>query len=173
MRFFSLAVFVCSLWTASAVRDYNFEIHIVNENAANTVCTNAELDDLSKQVIPTILSVLADPKYDLKPTQASDWKNYGSQPVPNKRKERELCTALCTSYCATNPHLCDAWCPLGCRRMLRSQRELTEAEVLEIKSNTEGSMRGLLNQFVNTSPYSKDCTKALTGATIGSTMEIR
>jgi len=179
--FFSLALlFFCSLLTsASAARDYSFELHIVNENAANNVCTDAEFDDLSNRAIPTISSVLADPKYDLKPTKASDWVSNGSNPKPNNRKERELCISSCQDrYCKSRnggtPYLCQIYCP-GCSwlgRMLHSQRELSDIEVVEIKTNIDGAMRGLLNKFINTSPYSKDCTKALIGATIGSTLEI-
>ncbi len=180
MHFFSRALlFFCYLWAASAAREYDFELHMVNENAANNVCTDAEFDDLSSRAIPTILSVLADPKYDLKPIKESNWKRNGSQPTSNNnnRKERQLGCSTCR-YCSSrtggNPYLCQAYCS-GCPwlgRMLSSQRELSDAEVLEIKASTEGALRGLLNKFINTSPYSKDCTKALMEATIGSTLQI-
>jgi len=168
---------VCSLFcgAAFAARDYSFELHIVNENAVSNVCTDAESQDLSSRMIPTILSVLADPKYDLKPTQESDWKTYGSKPALN-RKERDLqsgCT--CNGYsCANFPYYCQTTCSGKCSRLLlrSSQRGLSDIEVLEIRSNTEGAMRGLLNKFANTSPYSKDCTKAIMGATIGSSLII-
>jgi len=70
--------------------------------------------------------------------------------------------ALCLGYCK-------GW---TFTRLLHSQRELSDIEVLEIRSNTEGAMRGLLNKFANKSPYSKDRTKALIRATIGSALEI-
>jgi len=171
MRFiFSLALSVCSLLTASAIRDYNFEIHLVNQDAPKGTCTAVELDDFSNRFLPVLLSVLADPKYNLKATKESDW----GKSIPANRKERDLMTC---SYCTGplfggDPYTCiNYWHCIG-RRMLRSQRELTEAEVLEIKTVTEGAMRGLVNKFANTSPYSADCTKALMGGTIGSTLAI-
>jgi len=167
--FFSLALFICSLSTASAARDFIFQIIVGNENVASNVCTSVELEDLSSRMIPTILSVMADPKYDLKPTKESDWKISKSQSAPNNnRKERELVVCPCG---VNGAYICSGY-GYTCRRRLRSGRELSDIEVLEIKSNTEGAMRGLLNKFANTSPYSKDCTKALIGATIGSTLEI-
>jgi len=175
--FFSLAVFVCSLLTtAFAVpREYGFGLSIANENTATIVCTDAELDDLANRVIPTILSVMADPKYDLKPTKESDWKIYKAQSAPINRKDRELQMSVAEQcdYCRrTGAYYLCIGLPCGFRRLLRSQRELSDIEVLEIRSNTEGAMRGLLNKFVNTSPYSKDCTKALIGATIKSSITI-
>jgi len=171
-------MFVCSLVTASAVRDYSFQLSIANENAATNVCTDAESQDLENRVLPTILSVMANPKYDLKPTRESDWKRSKSHPAPN-RKERELQYCSSCRYChisqGGNQYLCDNFCrgcPLVNQRLLRSQRELAAAKVSEIKSNTEGAIRGLLNKFANASPYWADCTNALIEATIGSTMDI-
>jgi len=172
MPFFSLAVFLCSLLTtANAICDYNFELHIVNENAANTVCTDAEYDDLSNRALPTILAVLADPKYDLKPTKESDWKISTSKRALNRKEWQLLCSPACCAYCS-DPILRVRYCS-GCScRMLRSERELSDIEVLEIRSNTEGAIRGLLNKFANVSPYSANCINAVIGATIGSTLSI-
>jgi len=160
MRFFSLAsslLFFCSLLTTtSAVRDYKFQLLIKNDNAPTNVCTDAESQDLSSQALSAILSVMAIPKYDLKPTTNADWTINKSQAVAI-RKDRELQSCPCGG---SNYYICVqyGWCD---RRMLRSERELTEAEVLEIKTVAEGAIRGLLNNMVATSStYSATCINA-------------
>jgi len=184
---------VVMIRTASAVRDYSFQIVIVNQNAPKSVCTDAEYDDLYERYIPTVIAVLADPKYDLKATSASEWRNSHSvvdvaaadagndsgNSDGSNRKERELQSQSCADYCRQYPYHCSSGY-YNCikrrqQRMLRSsssERELTEADVIEIKTVTEGAMRGLLKKFANTSPYSTDCTKALLGATVSASVTL-
>jgi len=175
MRIQSIALFVCcSLLTAavSAIRDYNFEIHLVNANVPMESCSAIEFDDLSNRFLPTLLAVLADPKYNLKATTESSWRKVG--PGVATRKQRQLIAcSTCMQQTGGNTYLCYSYYNCGGRRrLLRSERELSDIEVVEIKTNTEGAMRGLLNKFSNASPYSATCTTALVGASIGSTLTI-
>jgi len=175
MRIQSIALFIiCSLLTAaSAIRDYNLEIHLVNENAPMESCSAIEFDDLSNRFLPTLLAVLADPKYNLKATTESSWRKVGPGVTPVTRKQRQLIAcSTCMQQTGGNTYLCYSYYNCYNRRLLRSERELSDEEVLAIKMNTEGAMHGLLNKFSSASPYSANCTTALLEGTIGSTLAL-
>jgi len=84
--------FFSVMTTAFASCDYKFDIYFKHQNAPYDVCTTTKVDNFYARVIPTIISIFANPKYDLKPMKESDGKKH----IPGMANHKEQKSHL---YC--------------------------------------------------------------------------